>query len=274
MFHRRCNEVRLTLRLQPATPLLIKAGEDPLDYLGQENNAETDHVTFGELVQQEQERIAVRKETEKARRNRQKQAREDGRGKKEKLEADMIFVRTRRNGQEQPYLPGSSLKGVLRSRSEQLAVTFGKPENICNILDQEGKSSGLLSCTKRVEGLDAGVRYKKACPVCKLYGCGGLAARLAVSDGYLTTRLEDDFFSQRSGVGINRQRGAAETQALFFYDVLQKGTFELTLTLENFELWQLGLTAYALDDLLHGRLAVGYDADYTLVDLRASGGWG
>lgn len=259
MFHQRCNELRLILRLEPAAPLLIKAGEDPLDFLGQGGEAAADDLSFGELVKQERNRILQRQASEKSRREQQKQKRDDNRKQKDKLDLDMTFVRTRRNGVEEPYLPGSSLKGVLRSRCEQLAATFGDPDEVCNILDQEGKSSGRLSCTKVVENVaDFQERYRTACPICKLFGCGGLASRLAVSDAYLVGRLQSDSFTSRSGVGINRQRGAAESGALFFYEALQKGVFRLTLTLENFELWQLGLTAYALDELLHGRLPVGY----------------
>ena len=37
---------------------------------------------------------------------------------------DMSFVRTWRNGEEQVFLPGSSLKGVLRSNAERITRTF------------------------------------------------------------------------------------------------------------------------------------------------------
>lgn len=259
MFHQRCNELRLLLRVQPAAPLLIKAGEDPWDSLKQGAAAAAGDPSFAELVQQERTAIARQKDEVKERLKQQKRDRQDGRKAKDKAELDMQFVRTRRNGQEEPYLPGSSLKGVLRSRCEQLAVTFGKADSICNILDQEGKSGGKPSCTKVIEEVsEFRQRYAQACPVCKLFGCGGLAARLSVGDAYLVDGLAEVGWGKRSGVGINRQRGAAESGALFFYEVLAKGVFDLTLTLENFELWQLGLTAYALDDLLYGRLPVGY----------------
>ncbi|MBX3002049.1 MAG: hypothetical protein KF893_26225 [Caldilineaceae bacterium] len=260
MFHQRCNELRLTLRLQPVAPLLVKAGDDPLEYLNQDAAVAAGDLPFAELVQQERKAIADKKAKEEERRKGLKQGR--GGAQKGKAEPDMRFVRTWRNGQEEPYLPGSSLKGVLRSRCEQLAVTFGKTDSICNVLDQEGKSGGRSSCTKVIEEVsNFRQRYHQACPVCKLFGCGGLAARLAVSDAYLVTAFNPkEKLPTRSGVGINRQRGAAQTGALFFYEVLEEGAFDLTLTLENFELWQVGLTAYALDDLFNGRLPVGYGA--------------
>ena len=168
MFHQRCNELRLGLRLQPAAPLLIKAGEDPLDFLPPGTAAAAGNLPFAELVQQERDAIARQKNEVKERRERLKRDRQDGRKAKDKTELDMQFVRTRRNGQDEPYLPGSSLKGVLRSRCEQLAVTFGK-KPICNIFDEED-GSGERSCTKRVEALSPGDRYTTACPICKLFG--------------------------------------------------------------------------------------------------------
>jgi CRISPR/Cas system CSM-associated protein Csm3 (group 7 of RAMP superfamily) len=39
---------------------------------------------------------------------------------------NMAFVRTWRNGQEEVYLPGSSLKGVLRSHAERITRTLGE----------------------------------------------------------------------------------------------------------------------------------------------------
>lgn len=257
MFHRRCNELRLLLHLKPAAPLLIKAGEDPLDILEKLAGDAGGSTAFGQLVNQEKAKIRRAKEEEKKRREDLKQQRQDGRKERDKLDLDMKFVRTLRNGQDEPYLPGSSLKGVLRTRCEQLASTFYASDRICNIHDQEGKSSGLQSCTKRVEAIRSSERYAAACPICKMFGCGGLAGRLAVSDGYLLQGGQHGT-GVRDGVGISRQRGASETGALFAYEVLETGTFTMTLTLENFEIWQVGMIAYALNDLLTGGLAVGY----------------
>ena len=41
---------------------------------------------------------------------------------------DMAFVRTNRNGHFEPFLPGSSLKGVLRSHTERIVADFPSKE--------------------------------------------------------------------------------------------------------------------------------------------------
>src|SRR5260370_42376964 len=51
--------------------------------------------------------------------------------------ADMAPVQTYRNGQQEVYLPGSSLKGVFRSYIEKV-VNRIKPRVACNPLSQSG----------------------------------------------------------------------------------------------------------------------------------------
>ena len=58
---------------------------------------------------------------------------------------DMEFVRT--NGQ--PYLPGSSLKGVIRSHCERLARTVGGEAMACDPLHDR------LSCGARLQRREA-----------------------------------------------------------------------------------------------------------------------
>jgi CRISPR-associated RAMP protein (TIGR02581 family) len=180
---------------------------------------------------------------------------------------DNFFVLTDRDGNEEPFIPGSSLKGVLRQRAEQLARTMGRgccdpfagPEDVVEEKD--------ISCSVRIERrrkalADRGETlpghevYRMACPICKLFGCLGLAARIQVSDGYLV----DDAFhlTSRDGVGIDRRRGGAREKAKFRNEVLETGRFRTRLHLRNYELWQLGLMAYLLDDLVCGQIRLGH----------------
>lgn len=262
MFHQRWNELRLTMHLSTGAPLLIKAGESA----GEVAPVAADRP-FADLYAAEQRAIEARNErAQQERTARKKMAAEasgDQRKLREKLGADMRFVRTRRNGGEEPYLPGASLKGVLRSRCEQLLRTFAPALPVCDIFDlaatadEQGTTPRQRSCTVAVEQAASSERYAQACFICRLFGCGGLAGRVQISDAYLAPGCTPHW-GERSGVGINRQRGAAEPGALFFYEVLEAGAFTLQVTVENFELWQVGLLAYALHDLWHGQLPVGY----------------
>jgi CRISPR/Cas system CSM-associated protein Csm3 (group 7 of RAMP superfamily) len=275
MFHQRVNELRLTLRLGLASPLLVKAGEGPDQLLPRAGDEAPGATDFAARVETAKKEIKDREKRVKEDRERRKQARvpadADERTRtallREKLEPDMCFVVTRRNGGEEPYLPGSGLKGALRSYAERWARTFlPAGQRVCDIFDEENPNPTLRSCTKRVEDLSPAARYAVACRICQIFGCGGLAGRLSLSDAYL---VEEPLFGTRSGVGINRYRGAAEAGALFFYEVLEGGAFEATLTLANFELWQAGLLAHTLAALQQGELPVGFGARRGLGRLQA-----
>lgn len=266
MFHQRLNELRLVLQLTPRSPLLVKAGEDATTaQLAEAGGAPpVGPGDFATLLAAAKGEIDEKKQRAADERKRRKEERiPPGADKetrtrllREKVEPDMRFVLTRRNGSDEPYLPGSGLKGALRVRAEQWARTFLPPtERVCDIFDEKHPDAALRSCTKTVEGLKPVERYAAACRICQIFGCGGLAGRLSVSDAYLSAEAA---FSLRSGVGIDRRRGAAHEGALFFYQVLDRGTFAVTLTLENFELWQAGLLAHMIHGLLAGELPVGF----------------
>ncbi len=275
MFHQRLNELRLALRLTPRSPLLVKAGEDPAALLPPEagglpaagDDFASLYATAGQEIKHRAKQIEKDRERRKQARIPQgANERTQSQMLREKLDLDMRFVVTRRNGADEPYLPGSGLKGVLRSRAEQWARTFlPTAERVCDIFDEDEGAGVLRSCTKTVEGLPASARYARACRICQIFGCGGLAGRLSVSDAYLCAPAT---YGVRSGVGIDRWRGAAHEGALFFYQVLDGGAFDVTLTLENFELWQAGLLAHMLHCLLAGELPVGFGTRRGLGRLR------
>lgn len=236
MLHQRLNSLSVQLRLQPTDPLLVKVDPD--------------------LVK-----------SDPTRRSNQI--------------PDMRFVRTWRNGRWEPYLPGSSLKGVFRARAEQLARTLNSYEQgAC-------ETFGPNACSERADWKDhrppGPQAYAEACPICKLFGHAYLAARLHFSDAYLvgqTSRSIQDqgwdepgrqrpvvTMEKRDGVGIDRKRGASaviekddgnKSGAKYDYEVWKDAPFETRLDLMNFELWQVGLLAYLLDDLANGEMRVGY----------------
>jgi len=167
---------------------------------------------------------------------------------------DMNFVRTThpQTGEMTVFLPGSSLKGTLRSHCEKIARTVrprGGAEWCCDPF------SNSTSCSKRLESdLSAAARYAGSCVACRTFGNTGLSSRLALTDAYpqAEPRLE-----QRDGVAIDRISGAVAAGP-FNLEVVTQGTFRATLTLRNFQLWQVGLLAIALRDLGQGRVPLGF----------------
>ncbi|MBT9140392.1 MAG: hypothetical protein DDT30_00968 [Dehalococcoidia bacterium] len=201
----------------------------------------------------------------------------------------MMFVRTLREGKLVPYIPGSSLKGVMRSYAERIARTLHVQQGCCDpfcapepaqpITDpntscsekfvhrRDGKRQGRV-----IRGLDENligeVVYRDACPICKLFGCSFLQSRLLVSDGYTAAydnARGDRLYGQsnyvklprRHSVAIDRYTGGAKGGALFDFEVEEQATFAFTLILQNFELWQLGLLAFLFRDFSEQFIPIG-----------------
>ena len=93
--------------------------------------------------------------------------------------ADMVPVSTFRNGERVYYLPGTSLKGVLRSHFERIARTL-QPGSVClpyhdprrNIsvpveAEQESYGCGYRSCDGSGT---AAAAYADSCAACRLFG--------------------------------------------------------------------------------------------------------
>jgi len=175
---------------------------------------------------------------------------------------DIAFVRTLRNGTETVYLPGSSLKGVLRAHCEQIVRGMGdeyvgdKPLEMrprvwsCDPLDDNH------SCSERAGSKDwpAEQTYREACFICRMFGHTNLAGRVRTADAYPESEIHVE---NRDGVAIDRFYGSVEIGP-FTYEVAVGGNFCTRLMVYNFTLAQLGLLMLSLRDLKRGRVSVGY----------------
>ncbi|MGH9803447.1 MAG: type III CRISPR-associated RAMP protein Csx7 [Blastocatellia bacterium] len=181
---------------------------------------------------------------------------------------DMTFVTTKRNEQDEVYLPGSSLKGVLRSHAERIARTLNERatcDPFTTEYNAEAFCGNVFEARKKKEKniwpkLDERDRlnrmiYKESCPICRLFGSTWYAGRLATEDAYAVEKAPRP--QQRDGVGIDRFTGGAASGVKFDMEVVTGGTFATRLHLRNFELWQLGLLGFLLMDLKDGLVRVG-----------------
>ncbi len=145
----------------------------------------------------------------------------------------------------QPILPGSSLKGKLRSTCETLSHALGL--NAC-MLNHEASR---VKCTSDVnyyhkvreayqetlqkeKGLQARLKWidDHTCDVCKLFGSPVQAGRLWVSDGMLQEWAS--VVQVRDGVVIDRDSQTAVNGLKYDYEVVPPGSkFELCVDLEN-----------------------------------------
>jgi CRISPR-associated RAMP protein (TIGR02581 family) len=177
----------------------------------------------------------------------------------------MNFVRTRhpQSGERTIYLPGSSLKGALRSHVERIVRTVhGDSTAICcDPLD------GRNSCGTRTKNIkNTAEQYKALCLACRTFGHTVQASHFYIADAYPDQAIDD--LAVRHQVAIDRLSGGVAVGP-FDLEVAQTGRFETQITLINFECWQLGLLALTVRDLSESRLLLGYGKSRGLGRVKA-----
>ncbi|MCX4242502.1 type III CRISPR-associated RAMP protein Csx7 [Paraliomyxa miuraensis] len=184
--------------------------------------------------------------------------------------ADLVCVRTHhvQHGLT-VYIPGSSLKGVLRSTAEaslrafEFPVAGGVFQGACNPTDHE------TSCRRHESKVTADV-HRKNCLACRLFGSLSMRGRCAVRDllpfpdgvelgaGDRENLERANRVEIRHGIAIDRISGAVKGAALFEQEVVPAGVrFHGEIVLQNYQAWQLGLVFSALDDLDRGFAQLG-----------------
>lgn len=181
---------------------------------------------------------------------------------------DMQFVRTFREGfGETLYIPGSSLKGVFRNFVEKALRTINDVNSwkrACPTFEGKGEEQE-PNCAQRIKDLAKAEGkekieikswdvYKESCGACRTFGNTLLKGRLAFTD---LLSIGDVKTETRYGVAISRLSHAV-AQGPFEMEVAVSGAFEGRLILENYELWQLGMLATAIESMNQGFLKVGF----------------
>lgn len=169
-------------------------------------------------------------------------------------------VRTTVDGEPTVFIPGSSLKGVLRSHAETLLRTEGL--TITDPFDGEAQQrfSAKDPCT---------VTYPNSCPIGRTFGNVHLKGHVSVTDLIPGGREPSgsqarqhhvnraNRVERRNGVGIDRLLGSAFGGALYDAEAVVQGRFDGKVLLINAQLYQLALVLAVLRDLDDGFLALG-----------------
>ncbi len=180
------------------------------------------------------------------------------------LGTDAPVLRDRRG----PLIPGSSLKGVLRSAAERVLHGLDGAPGLpaawaaCDII-----SAPCAANQKSDEPVDP----EQLCRVCRLFGNHWLGARLSVGDlaaagpaGAVTV--------VRDGVAIDRNELKAAGRLKYDYEVVVPGVrFAGRLRVDDPEPGDLGLLMSLLDLLDLGVITVGGGASRGLGRLRLTG---
>ena len=158
------------------------------------------------------------------------------------------------------YVPGTSIRGPFRALAERIIRSLLPADappylTACNPFEQKDKKT--LGCSNRLgEGENNRSKYAVACSACKLFGCTGLASRICFTDADIDGGNYESVY--RDMIGIDRFTGGVSDGANMRYHVLENTKFSTTVTVVNFELWQLGLLAYVFRDFEKSLVPIGY----------------
>jgi CRISPR-associated RAMP protein (TIGR02581 family) len=137
-----------------------------------------------------------------------------------------------------PYIPGSSLRGSLRSTVERIVHAVMPAGKFCFTFEaraaecdsSDDAKNDLSGNTKK---LDASKKQPNFCALCHFFGSTSIASRFKISDAVQTFATTKEPV-RRDGVGIDRDTETAKEQIKYDFEVLEPGgDFELTMQLEN-----------------------------------------
>lgn len=132
-----------------------------------------------------------------------------------------------------PVIPGSSIKGVVRSQFERIMRSLepGK-QGSCGVFGEEN----CLDVNDKKNMLPEQL-YEKSCRTCRLFGGIAVAGKLRFKDAsYILQNGKNCQYEKRDGVGIDRDTGAAAGTAKFDYEIVPRGSrFNFTLIAENLD---------------------------------------
>jgi CRISPR-associated RAMP protein (TIGR02581 family) len=117
---------------------------------------------------------------------------------------DNTFLRIRRSGKEIPYIPGSTIKGVLRNYFEQLARL--KYPELHDPWDQDE--------------IEKEAKEGRFCVVCGTFGSTKIASHIRVFDAYPTSKVTTNI---KTCVGIDREFQAARPAILYTEEFIEPG---------------------------------------------------
>lgn len=170
---------------------------------------------------------------------------------------NLAFVRTLHEGGFTVYLPGSSLKGVLRAHGERLLATEIGSTAAEDPFDGDAERRSRAK-RARENGDRPGV-LTASCEADRLFGSTEIAGRLRVADALPRNGAEApaNRTEIRYGVAIDRAKQSVR-HGPFDQEAVTRGAFRLRATLENYELWMLALALQVFRDLTDGFVQIGH----------------
>ncbi len=194
--------------------------------------------------------------------------------------SDLVCIRTRHAQRGRTvFVPGSGLKGVVRSSAEAMLRGADIQNAACDPAAHR-QNCGTYE-PERGEPDGAGV-HKKTCLACRLFGSTAMKARCSVRDLFPFEAVSGELSEEqernrelankvevRPGVLIGRIEGSVK-HGPFEQEMVPAGvSFWGDVALENFQAWQLGLLVATLQELDEGFLQLGSGKSKGLGVVRA-----
>ena len=172
------------------------------------------------------------------------------------ISSDLPVVRDAYN---QPYIPGSSFKGVFRSYIESILRSLTNNKSVvCNPTNYDEQCITRKEIKPLQEKRDDQLILDKTCWVCQLFGSSWYASKLQIRDLHVDTDLWFGQYQQRDGVAIDRDTETAADGMLYDYEVVPAGVqFDFHAIVDNAEDWQLGMLYLGLSAFQNGDLTIG-----------------
>jgi len=179
-----------------------------------------------------------------------------GRGSKLESPIDLPVIRIKYGGNNVPYLPGSSIKGVFRAGAEYLARSAGL--SVCERgegcrkqfdrdLQSELKKGNVIGALKLLK--------ENYCPICQLFGTGTYKSHLDFYNAFPADNVSLDI---KTGVAIDRRSGVAKKGALYIVEYINPGSvFHGGIRLYNVPNYGVGLMAEVIEMVNRGFIKFG-----------------
>jgi CRISPR-associated RAMP protein (TIGR02581 family) len=179
-----------------------------------------------------------------------------------------------KDGSGRPFIPGSSLKGVVRSSVEAFLRGVQKPGMMlaCYPVGGDAGTTGgpCISAGQMEEWRDKvriGDRtwsdldrevWEASCWTCRAFGSPWLAARFSFSDLTISSPWAPELLAVRDGVAIDRETETAASRLKFDLEVVPPGTrFRLEVVAENPQDHELGMLVLGMDMISEGLAFLG-----------------
>ena len=176
---------------------------------------------------------------------------------------DALVVKDFKN---EPFIPGSSVRGVLRSVIEKLVASLGKKPCllmydtcITTSKDIQNEFKIILEHKDSSKIKDFLNDNAKICPVCRIFGSPVFASKIKITDMQIKKEKESATrYSVRHGVAINRDTETSQDKAKFDYEVVPKESrFNFELIGENLKTNDLALLALGIQEMIDGNFWLG-----------------